>query len=72
MYVCICQAVTDKDIRHAAARGVNSVDQLRDELGVASCCGCCGPLAEQLLAEASDGPTPVNAGWFAQAGTATA
>lgn len=68
MYVCLCQSVTDREIRRAAARGARSLDQLRDELGVASCCGACAPTAEAVLAEASDAPAPapVNAGWFAQ------
>jgi bacterioferritin-associated ferredoxin len=68
MYVCLCQSVTDKEIRRAAARGVSSLEQLREELGVASCCGCCAPTAEAVLAEASGAPAPltVNAGWFPQ------
>lgn len=73
VYVCICQSVTDREIRRAAARGAASLEALRDELGVASCCGCCAPTAEALLAEsASDAPAPVNAGWFAQPAGSTA
>ena len=41
MYVCICNGVTDKQIRRAIAGGAQSVQCLRDELGVASQCGGC-------------------------------
>ena len=74
MYVCLCQCVTDKEIRRAAARGVSSLEQLREELGVASCCGCCAPTAEAVLAETADSPASlaVNAGWFSQPAGSTA
>lgn len=52
MYVCICNAVTDKDIRKAAARGIESMAQLREELQVASCCGRCADCARQVLNQA--------------------
>ena len=49
MYVCICNNVTDKQIRRAIAGGAQSVQCLRDELGVASQCGSCLDHAVQLL-----------------------
>ena len=55
MYVCICQAITDRQIKKAAASGLESVDQLRDTLGVASCCGSCADAAQQVLDECSAG-----------------
>ena len=51
MYVCICNAVTDKQIRRAAARGVDSLYELRESLGVATGCGSCGDVAAEILAE---------------------
>lgn len=59
MYVCICQSVTDKQIRRAAAKGVDNLYELREELGVAACCGSCADMAESILDEAnsaSNGP----------------
>ena len=53
MYVCICKSVTDKQIRRAAARGIDNVLQLRDSLGVASECGTCERSAQTILDEAS-------------------
>ena len=32
MYVCICKSVTDKQIRRAAARGVDNLYELRESL----------------------------------------
>ena len=41
MYVCICNAVTEKEIEKAVDGGCNSLRQLEDQLGVASQCGSC-------------------------------
>lgn len=52
MYVCVCNAVTDRDICEAAARGVCSLEALGEELKVATCCGRCADCARRVLAEA--------------------
>ncbi len=52
MYVCICNAVTDRDIRSAACEGVESFEQLQARTGCGACCGCCKDEAKRLLAEA--------------------
>ena len=49
MYVCLCNKVTDRQIRDAAMRGCRRLDDLRVELGVATCCGACAETAEGLL-----------------------
>lgn len=51
MYVCICQAITDRQIERAVDAGIDSIDGLRDSLGVASCCGSCQSTAEEIVAE---------------------
>lgn len=51
MYVCLCNAVTDRQIREAVGDGVKSMRQLRQCLGVASNCGRCAPHAKELLDE---------------------
>ncbi len=51
MYVCICQAITDRQIERAVDAGLDTVDALRDNLGVASCCGSCETTAEAIVAE---------------------
>lgn len=52
MYVCICNSVTDSDIREAASRGARTLKDLRRELGVASDCGKCASCANDVLCEA--------------------
>jgi bacterioferritin-associated ferredoxin len=49
MYVCICNGVTDREIRSAVEQGATTLECLRDQLGVASCCGTCACAAEELL-----------------------
>jgi bacterioferritin-associated ferredoxin len=53
MYVCICKSVTDKQIRRAAANGIDSLYELREALGVAAGCGSCASMAQQLLDESN-------------------
>ena len=49
MYVCVCNEVTDREVRKAVRRGAESLDALRNELGVASCCGRCVDCAVTVL-----------------------
>ena len=49
MYVCICNAVTDKQIRKAAEAGATDLWSLQAELGVASGCGSCKEVASEIL-----------------------
>ena len=51
MYVCICEQVTDKQIKSAIAAGATSLRHLREELGVASQCGQCGNCAKAIIKE---------------------
>ncbi len=41
MYICLCQAVTDKTIEEAINNGTSSVQELMNELNIATQCGCC-------------------------------
>lgn len=49
MYVCVCQAVSDQDIRRAIAQGASSFDELQARTGCTTCCGCCEQEARALL-----------------------
>ena len=51
MYVCICNAITDRQIRKAAESGVNDLWDLQRELGVAAGCGSCKDMASAILSE---------------------
>ncbi len=51
MYICICKAVTDNQIREAVENGATNFPQVRKELGLASQCGKCGILAREVFNE---------------------
>ena len=51
MYVCVCNAITDKQIREAAETGVRDLWGLQAKLGVASNCGSCKETASEILRE---------------------
>jgi bacterioferritin-associated ferredoxin len=49
MFVCLCNGVTESQIRAAASSGISTLEELTDHLGVASQCGQCGELAQMML-----------------------
>ncbi len=49
MYVCLCKAVTDSQIREAVENGTKHFGQLRKELGLATQCGKCGIVAREVF-----------------------
>lgn len=51
MYVCICNAITDNQIREAAKAGARDLWDLQARLGVASNCGSCKETAAEILRE---------------------
>jgi len=55
LYICICNAVTEKAVRDCVSGGACSLDQLAFELGVGSGCGRCRDCAAELL---RDAPAP--------------
>jgi bacterioferritin-associated ferredoxin len=56
MYICICNAITDKEIRGAVNLGCTTLDDLQRDLGVATCCGKCAPEACRVLDECVASP----------------
>jgi bacterioferritin-associated ferredoxin len=50
MIVCVCKAVSERQIRTAVKDGANSLRDLTRELGVGTCCGKCLPEAKSTLA----------------------
>jgi len=50
MFICVCNAVTEREIRHCARLGC-SLGDLRERLGVATNCGKCKHAASQILLE---------------------
>jgi len=52
VYVCICNGVTDHQIREAAAGGCDSVAELTMRTGCGANCGSCLDMAAGLLEQA--------------------
>jgi len=52
MYVCICNGVTDHDIRSAAESGCRTLPELTMRTGAGSNCGSCLDMALELLESA--------------------
>ncbi|SPJ18367.1 BFD domain-containing protein (2Fe-2S)-binding domain-containing protein (fragment) [Burkholderiales bacterium] len=58
MYVCICNAVTDQQIRIAVAAGARTIDDVGAALGVGAGCGCCRECAQEIIAGVRPRRTP--------------
>lgn len=51
MYVCLCQAVRESEVRDAVASGARDVEALAEALGVCMGCGVCREAVEALIDE---------------------
>ena len=51
MYICLCNAITDRAIIQATEQGARSSDDLAHGLGVGLGCGRCTSCAKSLLIE---------------------
>jgi len=49
MYICVCQAVTDRQIYQAAKDGAKTLNDLRRDLQVGADCGLCARHARECL-----------------------
>jgi len=49
MYICVCNAVTERQVRASVDAGATTLSDLQFELGVATCCGCCAATAQEYL-----------------------
>jgi bacterioferritin-associated ferredoxin len=49
MFVCLCSAITDRQIHDAVDRGVQEVSQLEELWGVGAGCGTCREFAQELI-----------------------
>ena len=56
MYICICNAITEREVRDCARRGCGTLDELQVELGVGTCCGRCRAVAKEILDETRPAP----------------
>ncbi len=58
MYVCICNAVTERQIRNCARDGATTMQDLREQLCVGGNCGKCAQHAKTILREVHSTPAP--------------
>jgi bacterioferritin-associated ferredoxin len=49
MYVCLCNAITEREVTAAVDLGARTLEDLQHGLGVATCCGKCADCACALL-----------------------
>jgi bacterioferritin-associated ferredoxin len=55
MYICLCNALTDRDLRPHTASGTVSVSMVYQACGCQPQCGKCVPFVRQMLREHADG-----------------
>jgi len=49
MIVCVCNAISDSEIKEWVALGGESLEQLESDLGLGTCCGKCRDCAHELV-----------------------
>ena len=52
MYVCVCNGVTDHQVREVVAAGCRSLSELTMRTGCGAACGSCLEMARELIEEA--------------------
>lgn len=57
MYVCLCNALTDRDLRSHVANGARSVAMVYRACGCEPQCGKCVPLVRQMLRQGGEAAT---------------
>jgi bacterioferritin-associated ferredoxin len=51
MYICICNAISERQVRECAKRGARSVEEVAVELGVGAGCGRCLECTAEVIKE---------------------
>jgi bacterioferritin-associated ferredoxin len=68
MIICVCKAVSERQIRAAVKDGAGCMRDLARDLGVGTCCGKCVPEARLALsATLSRGAEPAGPNYFSDA-----
>lgn len=49
MYICVCNAISERQVQEAVAQGASELTDLQASLGVATCCGHCAEVATEYL-----------------------
>ncbi|MFK7958008.1 MAG: bacterioferritin-associated ferredoxin [Lysobacterales bacterium] len=53
MIVCICNAVSDRQIREAVKNGAATMSELRSATGCGTTCGKCSQMAVEIISEST-------------------
>ncbi len=56
MIICLCNAITDRDVRDAKARGASRPSQVYRDCNCRPDCGKCAPMMRELIREAPPKP----------------
>jgi bacterioferritin-associated ferredoxin len=62
MYICLCNAITEREIRSCVEEGACSMRDLESCLGVGATCGKCRPAAREILNESRSSAQTVLSG----------
>lgn len=49
MYVCLCNGISDRQIREVVDRGAGTLPEVQCYLPVANCCGRCEDTAQEII-----------------------
>ena len=49
MFICVCNAITERQVQDAVASGAATLPDLQARLGVGGSCGCCRDTAVDYL-----------------------
>ena len=61
MYVCVCNAVTERTIHQMVASGCTTLSEVQAMTGCADCCGTCHDYALHVLDKALEQRTDIPA-----------
>jgi bacterioferritin-associated ferredoxin len=56
MIVCVCNAITEHEVREAAQKGARTPEAAYEKLGHEPQCGCCLYYAQEIIDEEVGGP----------------
>jgi bacterioferritin-associated ferredoxin len=51
MYVCVCNGISDKDLRKSFDGGAKTPSDLQMQTGCGTCCGSCMAMVDSLIKE---------------------
>ncbi len=51
MYICVCNAVSDREIRQVVYEGASTLQQVHAKLPVGRCCGRCVDAVREVIEE---------------------